>query len=42
MIKAVFWEGSEYWDILLEERAAKSGELVLSEYTKAVLAKYAV
>ena len=41
MIKAVFWEGTEHWDTLLEERAAKSGELVLSDYTKEVLAKYA-
>jgi methylglutaconyl-CoA hydratase len=33
MLKAVFWEGTENWDTLLAERAAMSGELVLSEFT---------
>lgn len=32
-LKKVFWEGTEDWDQLLEERAAMSGELVLSEFT---------
>ena len=41
MLKEVFWEGTEHWDKLLEQRAAKSGSLVLSDYTKSVLAKYA-
>ncbi len=41
MLKKVFWEGTENWDQLLDERAAKSGKLVLSDYTKKVLAKYA-
>ena len=41
MLKKVFWEGTEDWDTLLESRAEKSGKLVLSEYTKSVLAKYA-
>lgn len=40
MLKKVFWEGTENWDQLLNERAEKSGKLVLSEYTKSVLAKY--
>ena len=40
-LKKVFWEGTDHWDNLLEERAEKSGKLVLSEYTKAALAKYA-
>ena len=40
-LKQVFWEGTDHWDDLLEERAEKSGKLVLSEYTKAALAKYA-
>lgn len=41
MLKKVFWEGTENWDTLLAERAAMSGKLVLSEYTKSVLAEYA-
>lgn len=34
MLKKVFWEGTENWDSLLIERAAMSGELVLSEFTR--------
>ncbi|MDX1348674.1 MAG: enoyl-CoA hydratase/isomerase family protein [Putridiphycobacter sp.] len=34
MLKRIFWEGTEKWDILLKERAAMSGQLVLSEFTK--------
>lgn len=41
MLKKVFWEGTDHWDTLLAERAAMSGKLVLSEYTKEVLAGYA-
>lgn len=33
-LKKVFWEGTEHWDDLLEERAQLSGELVLSAYAK--------
>lgn len=33
-LKKVFWEGTENWDELLEKRAAISGNLVLSEFTK--------
>ena len=33
MLKKVFWEGTGNWDELLSERAAMSGELVLSEFT---------
>lgn len=33
LLKKVFWEGCEHWDELLKERAAMSGELVLSEFT---------
>ncbi len=40
MLKKVFWQGCENWDELLEQRAEMSGKLVLSEYTKKVLAKY--
>lgn len=34
MLKKVFWEGTENWDTLLLERAAMSGELVLSDFTR--------
>lgn len=33
-LKQVFWQGTEGWDELLKERAAISGRLVLSEFTK--------
>src|SRR5690554_1648934 len=33
-MKKVFWNGTEDWDHLLAERAAISGRLVLSEFTK--------
>lgn len=32
-LKRVFWEGTEHWDQLLEERAGISGTLVLSDFT---------
>ena len=39
-MKKTFWAGTEDWDELLEERAAISGRLVLSEFTKNTLDKY--
>jgi len=33
-MKKIFWEGTENWDQLLEQRAEISGKLVLSEFTK--------
>ncbi|MCC6186382.1 MAG: enoyl-CoA hydratase/isomerase family protein [Chitinophagaceae bacterium] len=33
-LKKVFWKGTEDWDSLLIERAAISGRLVLSDFTK--------
>jgi methylglutaconyl-CoA hydratase len=33
-LKKVFWEGTEHWDDLLAERAAISGELILSKEAK--------
>lgn len=33
LLKKVFWEGTEHWDELLADRAALSGELVLSDFT---------
>ena len=40
-LKKVFWEGTDHWDDLLAERAAMSGQLVLSDHTKATLKRYA-
>lgn len=38
-MKKVLWSGTEHWEDLLEERAAISGKLVLSEFTaKAITA----
>ena len=34
MLKQVFWEGTEHWDTLLSNRAAMSGKLVLSDFTR--------
>ncbi len=39
-MKNVLWKGTENWADLLEERAAVSGELVLSEFTKKALEKF--
>lgn len=36
-LKQILWEGTENWDELLAERAAISGELVLSEFTQQAL-----
>jgi len=36
-LKQILWEGTEDWDDLLTERAAISGELVLSEFTQQAL-----
>ncbi len=39
-MKKVFWRGTEEWDNLLAERAAISGRLVLSDFTKETLKKF--
>jgi methylglutaconyl-CoA hydratase len=36
-LKQILWEGTQDWDQLLTERAAISGELVLSEFTQHAL-----
>ncbi|MEO7213570.1 enoyl-CoA hydratase/isomerase family protein [Mucilaginibacter sp.] len=36
-LKQILWEGTENWDQLLLDRAAISGELVLSEFTQQAL-----
>jgi methylglutaconyl-CoA hydratase len=40
LLKAVFWEGTGNWDELLAERAAMSGKLVLSDFTKNAIAGF--
>ncbi|MGQ0739253.1 MAG: enoyl-CoA hydratase/isomerase family protein [Bacteroidota bacterium] len=39
-MKKVFWKGTEHWEQLLPERAAISGRLVLSDFTKNAIAKF--
>lgn len=39
-MKKVFWEGTDHWDALLKERAAISGSLVLSEFTRNAIEKF--
>ena len=39
-MKQVFWRGTEHWNELLAERAAISGRLVLSDFTKQTLQKF--
>jgi len=38
-LKQVLWSGADDWDALLESRAAISGRLVLSDFTKNAIAK---
>jgi len=40
MLKSIFWEGCEHWDTLLSERAAMSGKLVLSDFTRNAINKF--
>lgn len=40
LLKRTFWEGTENWDSILAERAAISGKLVLSDFTKNAIAKF--
>jgi methylglutaconyl-CoA hydratase len=42
LLKKIFWEGTEHWNELLLERAGMSGKLVLSDFTRDALAKFAV
>jgi methylglutaconyl-CoA hydratase len=39
-MKNVLWKGTDHWDTLLAERAAISGRLVLSDFTKEAIAKF--
>jgi methylglutaconyl-CoA hydratase len=39
-MKKIFWKGTEHWDELLKERAAISGKLVLSSFTKNAIEQF--
>lgn len=39
-MKKIFWQGTGHWDDLLKERAAISGRLVLSEFTRNAIEKF--
>jgi methylglutaconyl-CoA hydratase len=39
-LKKIFWKGTEHWDHLLIERAAISGRLVLSQFTKNAIQEF--
>ncbi len=38
-MKKMFWTGTENWDVLLKERAAISGKLILTEHAKNAIEK---
>tara|TARA_Y100000385_G_scaffold291611_1_gene370770 strand:+ start:5279 stop:6049 length:771 start_codon:yes stop_codon:yes gene_type:complete len=40
ILKTVLWKGTENWDELLDKRAAISGKLVLSEFTRNAINKF--
>jgi len=39
-LKTILWQGCEHWDNLLADRAAQSGRLVLSSYTRDAIAAF--
>ncbi len=39
-LKKIFWEGTENWDQLLEDRAKTSGQLVLSKFSKDTISQF--
>jgi len=39
-LKAVIWEDTAHWDTLLSQRAAISGELVLTPFAKNAIAAF--
>jgi methylglutaconyl-CoA hydratase len=39
-LKTIFWQGTENWGTLLPERAAISGRLVLSDFTRNAINKF--
>ena len=41
-MKRIFWKGTEHWDHLLAERAAISGKLILSDFSKKAIAAFSM
>ena len=39
-MKRAFWQGTDDWESLLAARARVSGSLVLSDYTRAAIARF--
>ena len=39
-LKKIFWQGTEHWDTLLSDRAAISGRLVLSDFTRKAIGAF--
>lgn len=39
-LKKIFWHGTEHWDTILADRAAISGRLVLSDFTRNAINKF--
>jgi methylglutaconyl-CoA hydratase len=39
-MKKIFWKGNEHWDELLKQRAAISGRLVLSQFSKNAISHF--
>jgi methylglutaconyl-CoA hydratase len=39
-LKEIFWQGTEHWDELLLSRAAISGRLVLSDFTRNAISAF--
>jgi methylglutaconyl-CoA hydratase len=39
-LKKIFWKGTDHWNDLLAERAAISGRLVLSDFTREAIARF--
>lgn len=40
LLKKIFWEGTDHWDSLLVERAAMSGNLILSDFSKKAIGNF--
>lgn len=41
-LKKIFWAGTAHWDSLLKERAAISGKLILSKYSKEAIQSFKI
>ena len=39
-MKRIYWQNTDHWDQLLEERASISGRLVLSDFSRKAIAKF--